>query len=246
MAENDTRQLINRFAELARRADDTGFPQTTKFLNLAEQTELLKLRLPVPFMLIGGYPNAERNIAVFGAEAGEDLSPPIVCIKISPVSKRFADELTHRDFLGALMAQGVTREMLGDIIVAENCGWLFCLDSIAEHIIESLTEVKRTSVRCAYSEPPETLFMEPEPASFVIPSERLDAVISAVYRIPREEAKLTVEKELVYIDGRLAIKPAAQLKEGSLVTVRGRGRFKFLGIERETKKGKLRVEIIKY
>lgn len=246
MAENDSKQLINRLAELAERAERTGVPQASRFLNMAEQAELSRLRLPCSFALYGGHANAERNIAVFGIVAGEEYAPPIVCLRISPASKRFSDELTHRDFLGALMAQGVTRDVLGDIVIAENEGYLFCLDTIVLHIIENLREVKHTTVRVEYSDLPDVLTKDPEPASFVIPSERLDAMISSVYRLPREEAKLMVEKGLVYIDSRLASKPAATIKENSIVTVRGRGRFKFLGIERETKKGKLRVLVVKY
>ena len=246
MAEDDTRKLINRFEELASRADKLGFPQETKFLNLAEQAELMRLRLPVPFALFGGYPGAERQIAVFGAGEGEEYSPHIACVAIAPAAQRFADDLTHRDFLGSLMALGVTRETLGDIIVRDNSAWLFCVDTIADYIIENLSEVKRTTVRCAISEAPGELAEEPEPVSIVVASERLDAAISAVCRITREEAKLMVEKGLVFIDSREAKKPAAQLKDGAVVTVRGRGRFKFLGVERETKKGKLRISVIRY
>ena len=250
MAEDDTKQLIKRFSELAGRADRTGAPCESRFLSLAEQSVLNSLRLPVPFYTCGGYAEAERRIAVFGVDedsAGESgYSAPITCVRIAPASARFADELTHRDFLGSLMALGITRDVLGDIIVTDNCGCLFCLDSIADYVIDNLCEVKRTTVCCAYSDPPASVSSEPEPVSLVVPSERLDTLISAVYRLPREDAKLTVEKGLVYIEGRLVLKGGASVPENSRVTVRGRGRFTYLGPERETKKGKLRVLVIKY
>lgn len=250
MAEDDTRKLINRFEELASRADKLGFPQETKFLNLAEQNVLQTRFFPVPYFLFGGYPGAERRIAVFGleeAQAGESgYSAPIVCVAIAPAARKFSDELTHRDFLGSLMALGITREVLGDIIIQDNTGYLFCLDSIADYVTENLEEVKHTTVRCARCEPPRAAANEPEPISAVIASERLDAMIAAVYRVSREEARLLIEKGLVYIDGRLAVKPAVTLKEDALVTVRGKGRFRFLGVERETKKQKLRVRVTVY
>ncbi len=246
MAENDSKQLINRLSELAQRAEKTGVPQASRFLNLAEQAELMRLKSGVRFELYGGYESAERRIAVFGDTEAEEYLPPLACIRIAPASQRFSDELTHRDFLGSLMALGVTREMLGDIIVEGGSGYLMCLDSIAGFIIDNLSEVKRTTVKCSLSDLPDNINSEPEPVSAVIASERLDAMISAVYRVPREEAKQLIEKGVVFVDSRLVQKPAAALKEGALVTVRGRGRFKFLGIERETKKGKLRVLVIKY
>ena len=249
MAEDDLKQLIKRFTELAQRADRTGLPQESRFLSLAEQSLLNTLRLPAPYLLTGGYAEAERRLAVFGIseeDDGGEYAPPISCVCIAPASQRFADELTHRDFLGSLMALGVTRDVLGDIVVRDNRGYLFCLDSIADYVIESLSEVKRTSVKCAYSELPGGRSAEPESLSLVVASERLDAIISAVYKVSREDAKLLAEKGLVYIDGRLVMKGGAAIREGSLVTVRGRGRFRYLGVDRETKKGKLRVLVEKY
>lgn len=236
---NDTDITKNRFSELAARAERTGVPVSTKFLNMAEQSDLIAMKLPAEFF--GGYEGAERRVAVFCAD--EDHAPPIVCVRIYPASKRFSDELTHRDFLGSLMALGVTRETLGDIIVRDNEGYLFCLNSIADFIIENLTEVKRTSVRCEPTDPPDTAGAGGGEISVVVPSERLDAVIAAVYKLSREDAKAFVEKGLVFVDSRLCLKAGAVLKDGSAVTVRGRGRFMFLGVERETKKGKLRVKI---
>lgn len=241
----DDSKLIARFRELADRADRTGLYTNTKFLNAAEQSVLLRLRLPVKADLWGGYENAERRIAVFGSEetAGYEFTPPIECVLIRPANERFADELTHRDFLGSLMGLGVTRETLGDIIVDGNRGYVFCLDTVAGFICDSLREVRRTSVRCERAEPPKQSVNRVERRSCTVASERLDAIVSAVWKLSREEAKTLCEKELVFIDSRVSAKGGAQLNEGAVVSVRGYGRFRFLGIERETKKGRLRVTV---
>ena len=120
MAEDDIGRLKKRFAELAERADRSSIWQYSRFLTIAEQAELLKLRLPVPVTLCGGIDGAERRIACFGSEAlmGCEPEPPVECVRISPLNPRFSGELTHRDFLGALMALGVTRDVMGDIIVS--------------------------------------------------------------------------------------------------------------------------------
>ncbi len=246
MAEDDIGRLKNRFFELSERAERTCTWQETRFLTMAEQSVLLSMRLPAA--LFGGYEGAERRIAYFGSEeqTGYPYEPPISCIRIAPVNSRFADDLTHRDFLGALMALGIVREMLGDILIKDNCGYLFCLESIAPHIIENLTEVKRTCVRCELGEPPRDADMGGEVKSFVVPSERLDALICAVWKLPRGEAKALCERGLVYVDSRLCEKAGAALNENAVVSVRGRGRFRFLGLERETKKGRLRVNVEVY
>lgn len=234
--------MKNRFFELSERAERTCTWQETRFLTTAEQSVLLSMRLPAA--LFGGYEGAERRIACFGSEeqTGFPYEPPIRCIRIAPANARFSDELTHRDFLGALMGLGIVREMLGDILVKDNCGYLFCIESIAPHIMENLTEVKRTTVSCEEAVLPEDAVNGGEVTSIVVPSERLDALIAAVWKLPRSEAKALCERGLVYVDSRLCEKAGASLNENAVVSVRGRGRFRFLGLERETKKGKLRVK----
>ena len=191
MADAERQQLINRFEELADRADKQGFWTDTEFLTLAEQDTLCSLRLAVPYALHAGYPDGERKVAALGSEElfGCEYPSPIVCVKIAPASQKFADKLTHRDFLGALMGLGVRREVMGDILIADNIGYLFCLESIAPYIIDTLTEVKRTTVRCGLSEPPTALLQPPPITSVVIASERLDAIISAVRTVIKHTAE---------------------------------------------------------
>ena len=246
MGEDD--KLTARFEELAQRALSSGVYTQTKFLNMAEQSELLKLRLPCPFTLFGGYEDAERRMAYFGSEElmGYAYEPPIVCMAIKPVNERFSDDLTHRDFLGALMALGITREMLGDIVLNGNEAYLFCLEPVAGFIAENLTEVKRTTVACRACETPEFAQAERRRESLVVASERLDVLISAAWKLSREDAKALCEKGLVFVNSKQAVKGGAQLGDGDIVSVRGRGRFRFLGLERETKKGKLRVTVERY
>jgi RNA-binding protein YlmH len=242
MAEDDIARLKNRFTELAERAG-RGVYAETKFLNMAEQSVLLSMRFPVPFTLDGGYEGAERRIAVFGSEetAGYEHASPVRCLKVSPRSEKFADELSHRDFLGSVMALGLDRSVIGDIVINGNEAYLFCLETAAEHIKSNLSEVRRTSVTVSEGELPETIAGGGEQKSVVIASERLDALIAAVWKLPREEAKALCEKGLVFVNARQTLKGGAAVPEGAAVSVRGRGRFTYLRVERETKKGKIRA-----
>ena len=42
------------------------------------------------------------------------------------------------------------------------------------------------------------------------------------------------------------LNPSAQIKQGTIVSVRGTGRFIYEGIEKETRRGRLRVLVRKY
>lgn len=240
--------VANRLSELAERSEKRGIWVFSEFLTLAEQDLLLKLRLPSPVALWGGLEAAERKIACFGSEelCGYVEEPPVACVEIAPVQQKFADALSHRDFLGSLMGLGIRREVLGDITVTENRGYLFCLDSIADYIVNSLEQVRHTTVRCRRSTPPETLSAPPEPTELVVASERLDAAVAAVYRLSRSEAQALIAAGKVYLSGRLAGSASASVPENTLVTVRGRGRFLYEGVLRETKKGRIRIRVRLY
>ncbi len=247
---NESEQLLKkRFEELGARSFAKGIWVYSDFLTVAEQSTLLKMRLPVPVTLDGGFEGAERRIACFGSDenCGYEAFPPYVCVKIEPVNQKFADELSHRDFFGSIMALGIKREVLGDIIVFENCGYLFCLESIAEYICDNLTSVRRTSVKCAaVSAPPIESVALPDEEEFVIASARVDAVAAAVYKLSRSTAKELTEKGLVSINSVVTPNADTPLEPHDTVSVRGYGRFIFEGEKRQTKKGKLRAGIRVY
>ncbi len=248
--EEDVKQLQKRFSELAARSAGRGRYTYTRFLTLAEQDVLTRMerQLAAPLQWMGGYEGAERRIACFGREEdmGYPAPSPLVCLRIAPAGKKFAGDLGHRDFLGSLMGLGIERPLLGDIHISEGEGYLFCLEEIAPYIADNLTQVARVTVSCSLCAPPEKLSEPPEISEVVVASERLDALIAAVWRMSRSEAQELLERGTVFIDGRLTESPSHTLKEGDLVSVRHRGRFRYEGMRRETKKGRLRVQVRVY
>lgn len=242
---DEDKLLIGRLEELAARSRNRDIWVYSDFLTSAQQALLGTLRLgSVEFE--GGYAGAERRIACFGSEdeCGYEPCPDCVWLTIEPVAKKFADELTHRDFFGSVMALGLRREVLGDIIVYDNCGYLYCMSSVSGYIAENLTHVKHTTVACREIEsPPVESVALPDEQDLVVASERLDALIAAVYNISRSISKELITQGKVSINSILTLNPAAQLDAHDTVSVRGKGRFIYEGILRETKKGKLRAGV---
>ena len=232
--------LENHLRDLAAQSAEGCYYTYSIFLSLAEQDVLLKARLPAS--LFGGYENAERKIAVFGSEElfGYTEEPPLVCLKIEPLMQKYAEALTHRDFLGSVIALGLERDVTGDIIIHENVGYMFCLENIADFIAENLTKVRRTDVKCTRvpSPPTESITM-PEERAFFVASERIDAVIAAIYGFSRSECSKLFGQKLVFINSRLCESPDARIPENAAVSVRGHGRFIYCGIAKTTRKGRL-------
>lgn len=232
--------------ELENRAVQRGIYINSDFLTLAEQTELHNMKLMPPPTLFGGFENAERKVALFGDE-GEMCYPPqfpVTTIKISPLNQKFADELSHRDFLGALMNLGIKREVLGDILVIDNIAYLFCLDNIASYIVEQLKRVKHTSVLAEVCKVlPEAALPQPIEMNFTAASERLDLIISEVFNLSRSDSKEMVTSELVAINSIITTNPSHQLPPDSVVSVRGKGRFIYYGSNGMSKKGKFKISV---
>ena len=246
--EKQEQQLRKRMEELALRAEQRGIYTYTEFLNLAEQDMLVKRALPAgsaSYRLWGGFMDAERKIACFGDKecCGYVEEPPIVCLCIAPLQRKFAEPLTHRDFLGTLMGLGIRREMLGDIIVSDSSGYLFCLESIAPYIMEQLERVRHTTVQCCLVDPPEMVIQKPEPVTVNVASERLDAIIAAVYSLSRKESQAFFSRELVFVDSRMVTNTSLEPATGTMISVRGKGRFYYEGILRQTRKGRLQVSV---
>ena len=238
--------MQKRFEELSSRAAQRYYTAFSDFLTMEEQSELLSLRLESPFKLFGGYEGAERCVAAFGEDC-ENAVFPISYIKIEPVAKKFADKLTHRDFLGSLMNLGIKRETLGDIIIKDNTGYLMCLDTVADFIANDLTRVKHTSVKCnAVSALPEGMQSEPQEQEEIVASLRIDVLTAAVYHLSRNAVKELFNQRKIFVNSALCENFSFIPNEGDVISVRGKGRFKYGETLGKTKKGRLIVQLFVY
>lgn len=232
------------------RSYERGRYAFSDFLGLTDIDEVLtELRTcgNIPYELWGGAEDAERVILRIGSEEtlGYYEEYPISVVEISPKNQKFADELTHRDFLGALINLGIERSTLGDIYIDENVGYVLCLSKIAQFIVENLTRVKHTSVLCKAIEAlPKLSSTEPGEAFVRSSSLRLDSIIAKTYNLSRTASQELFTAGKVFVGGRLCESPSYTLKEGDTISVRGYGRIKLVEVGTPNKKGKLGVSLL--
>ncbi len=241
-----------RILDLANRCDRSGIYTFSDFMDINEQALFFGMEQElsfVPYTLFGGREDCERRMVRFGSPEmlGYEEDFPIRCLTVRPLMQKFADDLTHRDFLGALMHLGIERDIIGDIIVRDNIGYIFCEEAIAEFLAEHLDKVKHTSVTCTVGTecPAEAnpTFSEEE---MVVSAPRCDSVVAKAYKLSRSESAHLFDAKRVFVNGRQCESPGSVLKEGDVVSVRGFGKFIFDGIRAETKKSRIRVKIRKY
>ena len=242
--------FAKHLVDLSRQADQKGIVTYSDFLNLNEQNIFHSLRseLYTGFEQSGGYEHAERQMIAFLPDALVlSVEYPIVCCRIEPVSRKFAEALTHRDVLGSLMSLGIERGKLGDIFVKDNQIYVFCHRAISPFLMEELTRIRHTNVTICLADPGETsIHPNTELCECIVTSNRLDGIIASVYRISRGTAAELIKKGCVFINGKEITGGSCSCDSDQIVSVRGYGRFRFLDVSGETKKGRLKVRYDKY
>lgn len=247
--EKDMRQLKKRLLELAEKSYDRSIYTYTPFLSLSQQQVFHAIADEVSYAgytMEGGAPVCERKIIRFGASEnlGYEEPFPIVCLKMQPLMSKFADNLTHRDFLGAIMNLGIERAAIGDIFVQGKSGILFCQESIAPYLLENLHQVKHTNITCRITEDTAALqTAEPNEVMITVLSVRIDSVIAKLYHISRSQSLDLFHSGRIFVNGILTENNSYQLKKDDTVTVRGYGKFIYYGLSGETKKGKERISV---
>ena len=244
--------MKKRFKELADKSWQNNVYLFTGFLGLSELSCFYEMERElsfVPAQVFGGYEGAERVMVRFGSaeDFGYEEEFPIVCLRISPLMQKFADDLGHRDILGALMNLGIDRSTLGDIMIKENQGYVFCMRSIAPFIVENLGKVRHTSVVCEQTqEAPSVREEDLAEMTIQVSSERIDGVMSKVYKLSRSDSAELFRQKKVFVNGRLCENNSQILKAQDKVSVRGYGRFLYKERQGVSKKGKLNVRVLVY
>ena len=244
--------LSARFCELAEGCYTHGRYTYTPFLSLAEQDVFHRASRDfsyVPTTLFGGAEGCERVMARFGDEETLGYPPPpfpIACLGIILPEKKFTEPISHRDCLGALLNLGIKRECLGDIFLSDTGIYLFAEEKIASYLCENLTRVRHTAVSLAPCLPPKSVFAKTEERTVTVSSLRADGVIAHALSLSRADSEALFAARRVFSNGLLLDNGAKPLCEGDLITVRGHGRFRFLAVNGQTRKGKLALSLAFY
>ena len=244
--------LCRHFQDLARACYRRDIFTFSDFLSLHEQSLFLESVAPelnyINWRMEGGYDYAERKILVFEpAEAGYDAPASLCAVSIRPVNARFAEDLTHRDYLGAMLHLGLERALLGDILPMEDVCYVFCKEAAADLILRELTRIRHTSVRCSLEEVSEIHYQPKlEEIRGTVASIRLDSAISLAFSGSRSRLSGLIEGEKVFVNGKLITSNGYRLKEGDVISVRGYGKFLYEREVSQTKKGRTMIVLQKF
>lgn len=237
-------ELLKRARDLAERCERSGTVCATGFLSPAEQHELQTRLGYIPCGLVfhGGGDNCERAAAFFlpdyMTEDMLDLSEYICAMKL----KAYFGQPGHRDYMGALLGMGIGREWMGDIQVEGDTAYVFCMKSVLRHLL-SIEKAGRYTVKASQVplEEVPARKVETESLSFSVMSPRLDAVAAGLFHLSRTEAAKQIAAGNVSLNYGQCLKADCIVKEGDILSLKGKGKGSISGMGGTSRKGRLFV-----
>ena len=243
MNEAERKQEEARFADLLKRAERSGRPVFTDFLDPDAQKRFRGLanRCGLETHIFGGSDDPER--AVMGAFLPGCLEDenPVSVVELS-WDGRYAT-LTHRDVLGAYLGLGFERSTVGDIRLENDKAYLVLLPAMAAYAVSNLTSVGRATVKAREYEGKIPDAEVGKKSVINISSLRLDAVLAQVLHLSRAKAQELVRSGLVRLNWEENEHTDAEVEAGDVLSVRGHGRIRVHEIQGESRKGRLFVEV---
>lgn len=261
---SENKILFAKIEDKARSCADNSMITSSDFLDMHQRSEVSSLRLPFPDVkriFFGGFEGAERSIAVFLPEYIEAYdenslkeyfiqNPDDNPIRIIEVTKdKFSAKLSHRDYLGALMALGIRREMTGDIVVSESGCRIAALTKTAQFIVDNLDKAGRGSLKAKIIPLEDAVInsaVQGKPDSFTVSSLRLDSIVKNGFGISRTAACEAINAGIVFVNDVECTKADKKIAENDKIIMRHKGRMIVTDCSSFSKKGRVIVNILRF
>lgn len=192
-----------------------------------EQQEIIKYCFKknddVKVYFYGGYENAEYKRALISLNPISNLDFNIITLKINYNNK--TDTINHRQILGSILALGLKREIIGDIIKVNDDYYFFVVSNMKEFIVDNLHYIGKAKVEIEQCFEELNYETEYEERTVFLPSMRLDNVLANSYNFGRKKAKEIVETGLVKVNHIIVTNTAKIIKENDVLSIRGKGRL---------------------
>lgn len=206
------------------------------------------------YKLYGGYEDAERKILIIypdkynEAMLNKNYSKFFKIVRVK-LSEEDQGKYSHRNYLGGIVKLGLKREKVGDIIVANEGADIIVVNDFANILSEqlpSLTRFENSKVEIEDIQDLKKPEIKVEEVSIIVPSLRLDNIVSDLARTSRSKASQIIAQERVFINGQNETKVSKNVKLNDVITIRGKGRFVIKDFTGTTRSGRTVVLIEKY
>ena len=234
-------------------------------------------KLPVRYIFYGGYADAERCMPVFlpdyielpagatgggtadaagGSAAGapsaagqipEEIAELLSVVRVT--APKGGRVLTHRDYLGSLLALGLDREVTGDILVrgpdAKTGGGadIIVEAGVAEFIELNYGRAGHTNltVEILPISALDTGLVNIVEKRDTVASLRLDNIVSSAFAVSRSKAAEAIRRGIVSVNSVECLKVDRIIEEGDRVTLRGKGKIALAEVGGRSRKDRVIV-----
>lgn len=249
-----TDRLISRIQSAANDALNKSRPFFTRFLTESEQMKIAALKFSDELVtgFYGGEGNGDVVRRCFGIVPSfyitdEDSFDSLFPVKAITFTYRKCDVITHREVLGTLMGLGIERDTVGDIFIAEGKAAVFITEKPAELVMDSVLKIGKVGVSCSYGVDFKLPSQEYEELSFSVASLRLDNLVKNMASCSRTVAcDRYLKPQLVQLCGEVCDNPSRLVKQGEVITIRGKGKFLLSEIGEQGRKGNTHIKVKKY
>lgn len=240
--------MQTRIRDMIRQYEKRGALIVSPFMDPAAAREAAEAATRCRSCLLGGYAEAERRalflIPYDMAEDEIDESEYFAAVRVETPY----EEMTHRDFLGSVLALGIKRERIGDILVSGSEALIVAEKKLAPYIAGELTRVGRAAARAA--EVPLASLVPPEKKekhiAATVAAPRLDAVAAAAFQLSRSRMGALIDAGAVSLNWRQTLKRGAEVSEGDVISIRHMGRAKVESFGGRSRKDRQFLSLIRY
>lgn len=154
----------------------------------------------------------------------------------------------HRDFLGSLAGIGLKREKLGDILINERGAHAVVAGEVAPYILSNLYRVGRWEVSVEGITPAalEVPVEKIKEVNTTVSSLRLDSVAAAGFGVSRSKMADFITAERVNLNWQVKSSPSQPVREGDIISIRGRGRVELSGVGGTSRGGRIFITLKRF
>jgi len=203
----------------------------------------MKNEFYAPFVMWGGYEDAERKILCFYPDWDDGNVSEF--LKIIKVTHSGYKKLSHRDYLGSVLSLGISRDLVGDILVDDSSAMIIVKSEIADFIDVNYNKAGRVNLSAEVMDIDRLTVPEQKVKEITdtVSALRLDAVVASAFSVSRGTAAALISSGAVYVNDMLILKGDMKVLEGSKIKVHKKGRAILKEVGDVSRKGRIWIKI---
>lgn len=159
-----------------------------------------------------------------------------------------SEKIRHQDILGAVLSLGIDSSYIGDIVLYQEHFYMYVLNEVSEFLKNNFTSISKYTVKLMEEDIQllNDYKREYEELEVNVSSLRIDNILSSLCSLSRKQIDDKIKNKEVLLNYDIVTKNSCFLKENDIFSIRKYGKYKFVGISKQTKKQKLIIKVLKY